>query len=148
MTEAAVAMVAAAATAAAISFPGSAVVAAFGVRFTGVGVLLPTVFLVLGVLAVFVVGGLEASLEGVDLLSCGLERLGVFVSAVLLGVGFLVATFVFEGGLGVSAFAGFVVEEGRERGASASFFAAGVAGLVSSKKPKTTRKNNVRTKQG
>lgn len=126
MTAAAVAMAAAVATTAAISFSGSAVVTALGPRFTGVGVLLPTVFLGLEAFA------LEAGVfEGVALLSCGLERLGVFASAGLLG-GFLVATSVFEADLGASGFEDFVVEEGRERGESAGFRAAGVDGLAAS----------------
>lgn len=120
MTAAAVAIAAAAATAAAISFSGWAAVAVLGPRFTGVGVLLPTVFLGL---EVFV---LETGvLEGVALFSCGLERLGVFVSAGLLG-GFLAVTSAFEADLGVSGFADFVVEEGRVRGESAGFLAAGL----------------------
>ncbi len=127
MTVAAVAIAAAAATAAAISFSGSARAAALGPRFTGVGVLLPTVFLGLEVLVAAVL-----VLEGVGLLSCGLERLGVFVSAALLGVGFLAVVSDFETDLGVSGFADFTAEEGRVRGDSAGFLDAGVAGLVTS----------------
>lgn len=123
-TVAAVAIAAAAATAAAISFSGSAA-AGLGPRFTGVGVLLPTVFFGLEVL---VAGALEGALEGVGLLSL---RVGVFVSAALLAAGFLVATSDFAADLGVSGL-DFVVEEGRVRGESAGFLDAGVAGLVTS----------------
>lgn len=93
---------------------------------------LPTVFLGLDALfvAVLVPGVLEASLEGVGLPSCGLERVGVFVSTALLVGGFLEATSDFI--LGVSGLADFVVDEGRVRGDSAGFLAAGVAGLVTS----------------
>lgn len=135
MADAAVAIAAAAATAAAaaISFSGSATVAALGPRFTGVGVLVPTGFLGLEVLVVAVLepGVLEASLEGV-LLSCVLERFGVFVSATLLAVGFLAGTSDFEADLGVSSFAAFVVEDGRVRGDSEGFLDAAVADLVTS----------------
>lgn len=126
-TAAVAAIAAAAATAAATSFSGSAAVAALGARLTGVGVLLPTVFLGLEVLV------LEPGvLAGVGLLSCVLGRLGVFVSAGLLVAGFLVVTSDFEADLEVSDFADFVVEEGRVRGESAGFLAAGVDGLVTS----------------
>lgn len=136
MVAAAVAIAAAAATAAAISFSGSAAVAALGPRFTGVGVLLPTVFLGLEVLvaAVLVLVLLEASLEGVALLSSALERFGVFVSVPLFAGGFLAVTSDFEDNLAVSGFADFVVEDGRVRGLSAGFLAAGVASLVTSRK--------------
>lgn len=132
-TAAAVAIAAAAATATAISFPGSATVTALGPRFTGVGVLLPTVFLGMGVLAEAALepGVLGASLEGVALLSA-LARTGVFVSAALLAAGFLAAASDFEADLGVSGFADFVVKEGRVRGDSAGFLDAEVAGLVTS----------------
>lgn len=131
------AAVATAATAAATSFSGSVAVAALGPRLTGVGVLLPTVFLGLEVL---VGAALEpGALEGVGLLSCVLERLGVFASAALLVAGFLAVTSDFEADLGVSGFADFVVEEGRVRGESASFLAAGVDGLVTSKKENTQK---------
>lgn len=128
MTAAAAAIAAVAATAAAISFSGSAV-AALGPRFTGVGVLLPIVFLGLEVLvaAVLEAGGLEDA----GLASCGLERFGVFVSAALLGVGFL-ATSDFEADFGVSGFADFVAGEERARGDSAGFLAAVVVDLVTS----------------
>lgn len=112
--------------AAAISFSDSAT--ALGPRFTGVGVLLPTVFLGLEALGAAV---LEAGvLEAVGLLSCGLGGLDVFVSVALLGVGFLEVTSDFEEDLGVSGFADFAVEAGR--GDSADFLAAGVPGLVTS----------------
>lgn len=128
-TAAAVAIATAAATAAAISFSDSAATAGLGPRFTGVGVLLPTVFFGLEVLVADVLeaGVLEASLEGVGLLSL---RMGVFVSAALLAIGFLVVTSDFEADLGVSGLD--FVEEGRVRGDSAGFLDAGVAGLVTS----------------
>lgn len=93
--------------------------------------LLPTVFLGLEFLvaAVLETGVLETSLEGVGLLS--LERLGVFVSAALVAVGFLAVTSDFEADLGVSGFADFIVEDGRVRGDS-GFLAAVVADLVTS----------------
>lgn len=127
MTAAAVAMAAAAATAAAMSLAGSATDAALGPRFTGVGVLLPTVFLGLEVLAAAVL--VFGVLEGVGLLG----RLGVFVSAALPAAGFLVATSDLGADLGVSGFAAdLVVEDGRARGESAGFLAAGVPGLETS----------------
>lgn len=131
MTAAAVAIAAAAAAAAATSFAGSATVAALGPRFTGVGVLLPTAFLGLAVLAA---AGLEPGvLEGVGLLSCVLGRLGVFVSEALVVVGFFVVTSDFAANFGVSNFADFVIDEGRVSGESVGFLAAGVADLVTSR---------------
>lgn len=128
MAAAAVAIAAAAATTAAASFSGSAAAAALGPRLTGVGVLLPTVFLGLAFLVAVVLElVLGASLEGVGLLSV-LERLGVFVSAALLVGGFLAVT----ADLGVSGFDDLAVEEGLVMGDSADFFAAGVAGLLAS----------------
>lgn len=106
--------------------------ATLGPRLTGVGVVLPTVFLGLEVLFVGVLVILEASLEGVGLLSCGLGRLGVFVSTLLLVGGFLAEPSNFV--LGVSGLADFVIEEGRLRGDSTGFLAAGVAGLVRSER--------------
>lgn len=131
-------MVAAAATTAAISFPRSIIVATLGPRFTGVGVVLPTVFLGLGTLfvMVLVLGVLETSLEGVDLPSCGLERFGVFVSTALFVGGFLEATSDFV--LGASGLASFFAG-GRARGDSADFLAAGGDGLVTSGKNNTSR---------
>lgn len=129
MAAAAVAIAAAAATAAAISFAGSSAVVALGPRFTGVGVLLPTVFLGLEVLVAAV---LEAGALAGVLLSCVLERLGVFVSAALLAVGFLAVMSDFEADLGASGFADFVAEDVRARGDSAGFLDAGVAVLVTS----------------
>lgn len=115
-----------AAAATAISFSDSPT--ALGPRFTGVGVLLPTVFLGLDALGAAV---LEAGvLEAVGLLSCGLDGLDVFVSEALPGVGFLEATSDFGADLGVSGFADFAAEAGR--GDSADFLAAGVPGLVTS----------------
>lgn len=126
------AIAAAAATAAATSFSGSAArLAALGPRLTGVGVLLPTVFL--GLAFLFAAGLAVGVLEGVGLLS--LERLGVFVSTALVAVGFLAVTSDFAADLGVSGFADFVVEDGRVRGDSVGFL---VAGLVTS----TEKKNN------
>lgn len=125
MTAAAEAMAAAAATAAAGSFPKSA---ALGPRLTGVGVLLPTLFLGL---VVFVAAALEAGvLLGVDLLSCGFGRVGVFESAALPAGGFLAGASVFD--LGVSGLAAFVAGEERDRGESAGFLAAAVVDLVTS----------------
>lgn len=101
---------------------------ALGPRFTGVGVLLPTVFLgaEFFVADVLVLGVLVASFEGV-LLSCVLGRVGVFESVDLLTAGFLVVTSDF----GVSGF-DFVVEGGRLYGDATGFLDAGVAGLVTS----------------
>lgn len=121
-------MAAAVATAAAISFPGSEATAGLGPRLTGVGVLLPTVFLGLDVLAAVVLE--PGVLDGVGLLS--LVRLGVFVSTALLAGAFLAVTSDLETDLGVSGFADFDVDEGRVRGDSPSFLAAGVAGLETS----------------
>lgn len=133
MAAAAVAIAAAAATAANISFSGSAAVVGLGPRFTGVGVLEPTGFLGVELFAVadLVTGVLEASLEGA-LLSCVLERFGVFVSAALLAEGFLAGTSDFEADLGVSGFADLVVADERVRGDSAGFLDAGVAGFEAS----------------
>lgn len=100
--------------------------------------LLPTAFLGLVVFAVlgFALGILEvgaASFEGVDLASLGL--LGVLASAaLLLAAGFLVESGFAAGvDLGVS---GLVVlaGEGRVRGEAAGFLAAGVLGLLTSKR--------------
>lgn len=142
MLAAAVAIAAAAATAAAISFADSAAVVALGPRFTGVGVLLPTVFLGVEFLVAPILepGVLEASLVGVGLLSCALGRLSVFVSAALLAVSFLGAS-TFVADLGVSGFFDFIAGEGRERGESAGFLAAGVAGLETSSQKNTEKRS-------
>lgn len=137
MVAAALAIAAAAATAAAISPPVSAASSGLGPRFTGVGVLLPTVFLALVFLFAAV---LEAGvLEGVDLFSCVLERFGAFVSATLLTDGFLARLSDFEAGLGASDLVDFRVAEGRLSGESADFLAAGVADLVTSSGRKKTQ---------
>lgn len=125
-------MAAAAAMAAATSFPGPSAAAGLGARLTGVGVLLPTVFLGLVVLAA--AGLVPLFLEGVALPSCVLVRLGVFDSEILFGLDFLAVASDFEDDLGVSGFEDFVEEEGRVRGESAGFLAAGVDGLVTSRK--------------
>lgn len=93
--------------------------------------LLPTAFLGVEVLAAAVLepGVLEASLEGVGLLSV-LERVGVLLSAALLAAGFLTSDFGAD--LGVSGFVDFVAGEGRVRVDSAGFLDAEVAGLVTS----------------
>lgn len=104
--------------------------------------LLPTAFLGLVVLAApgfapgFAPGVLEvgaASFEGVDFASLGL--LGILESAaLLLAAGFLVESGFAAGvDLGVS---GLVVlaGEGRVRGEAAGFLAAGVLGLLTSKR--------------
>lgn len=79
---------------------------ALGPRFTGVGVLLPTVFLGLVVLGVAGLGVLDASLEEVALLS-GFGRIGVFESAALLDVGFFVAVPDLAVDFGTSCLVGF-----------------------------------------
>lgn len=103
MTAATAAVAAAVATATATSLSDSV---ALGPRFTGVGVLLPTVFLGLVVLGVAVLEVLDASLEGVALLS-GLGRGGVFESVGLLVVGFFGAVPDLVADFGTSCFAGF-----------------------------------------
>lgn len=137
MEAATVAIAAAAATAAATSFSSPSLEAGsagLGPRFTGVGVVLPTIFFGLEVLvaADLEAGVLEASFEGVGLLSCVLGRVGVFVSVVLLAGGFLVVVSDLEADLGVSGLVDFVAEAGRVRGDAAGFLAAGVVGLVAS----------------
>lgn len=104
---AAAAVAAAAAAATATSLSDSATL---GPRFTGVGVLLPTVFLGLVVLGVLVVLG--ASLAEVVLPS-GLGRAVVFESTALLAVGFFVAGADFAVDFGTSCLAGFGAGLGR-----------------------------------
>lgn len=103
MTATAAAVPAAAAAATATSLSESV---PLGPRFTGVGVLLPTVFLGLVVLGAAVLEVLGASLEEVALLS-GLGRAGVFASKALLVGGFFVAVADFAADFGTSCLAGF-----------------------------------------
>lgn len=103
MTAAAAAVAAAAATATATSLSDSVVL---GPRFTGVGVLLPTVFLGLVVLGAAVLEVLDASLEEVALLS-GLGRVGVFESTALLAAGFFETVPDLAVDFGTSCLAGF-----------------------------------------
>lgn len=102
-----------------------------GPRFTGVGVLLPTVFLGLVVLGAAGLGVLDASLEEGALLS-GLGRVGVFESAALLGVGFFAAVPGLAVDFGTSCLAGFGAGLARAKGDSVGFLAVDVAGLLTS----------------
>lgn len=128
---------AAAAPAAATSFGGPSAAAGLGARLTGVGVLLPTVFL--GLVVLDAAGLVLLLFAGAALLSCVLVRLGVFDSEILFAVDFLAVTSDFEKDLGVSGFEVLDEDEGRVRGESAGFLAAGVDGLVTSRK--TEHKN-------
>lgn len=130
MTAAAAAVVATAAVAAATtaSLTDSE---ALGPRFTGVGVLLPTVFLGLVVFAVAVLEVLGVSLEEVALVS-GLVRVGVFESTALAGVGFFAAVPDLAVDFGTSCLAGFGAGLARTLGDSVSFLAVDVAGLLTS----------------
>lgn len=114
----------------------AATAAALGPRFTGMGVLLPTVFLGLVILAVllFALGvfGLAVTSFEADLISLGLFVLAS--PAAFEGVeGFLEADSDLAGvaAFGVSGFA-CLVEAGRVRGEAAGFLAAGVVGLLTS----------------
>lgn len=109
-------MVTAAAVAATVAATVAAAIATFlsvlsdsvalGPRFTGVGVLLPTVFLGLVVLGAAVLEVLDASLEEVALLS-GLGRVGVAESTALLVVGFFEAVLDLAVDFDTSCLAGF-----------------------------------------
>lgn len=107
MTAAAAAVAAAVAAAEATATATSLSDSVFlGPRFTGVGVLLPTVFLGLVVLGVAVLEVLDASLEEVTLLS-GLGRVGVFESVGLLVAGFFEAVPDLAVDFGTSCLASF-----------------------------------------
>lgn len=115
----------------------SAAAAALGPRFTGMGVLLPTVFLGLVILAVLlfalgVFGLAVTSFEEADLVSLGLLVLAS-PAAFEVKEGFLEADSGLAGvvAFGVSGFVG-LVEAGRVRGEAAGFLAAGVDGLLTS----------------
>ena len=129
MTAAAVATAAATATvtpAASIS-PAVSGATPLGPRFTGVGVLLPTVFLGLALAALG-----PGVLEGAARASAVLGRGAVLLSAALLAAGFLAAASGLGEDLGGSDLVALAAGEGRVRGAAAGFLAAGVEGLETS----------------
>lgn len=131
MTTAAAAATAVAAVAAAAIVTSLSDSVTLGPRFTGVGVLLPTVFFGLVVLAAAVLEVLGASLEAVVLLS-GLGRVVVLESTALLVVGFFVAGADFAVDFGTSCLVGFGAELGRAEGDSADFLAVDGTDLVTS----------------